>query len=55
MLIGRKGQTLEEINRLSSAAIDRFTGENSRIDLWVKVREAWPENKTDMLEFGYVC
>lgn len=55
MLIGRKGQTLEHINKLSTRAISEFTGENCRLDLWVKVREAWTENKTDLLEFGYVC
>ena len=55
MLIGRKGQTLEQINRLSLRAIEEFTGEECRLDLWVKVREAWTENKTDLLEFGYVC
>lgn len=55
MLIGRKGQTLDHINSLSSRAIAEFTGEGCRLDLWVKVREAWTENKTDMLEFGYVC
>jgi len=55
MLIGRKGQTLEHINKLSSIAIGKFTGEKCRLDLWVKVREAWTENKTDLLEFGYVC
>ena len=55
MLIGRKGQTLEHINSLSRNSIQKFTGDTCRLDLWVKVREAWPENKTDMLEFGYVC
>jgi GTP-binding protein Era len=55
VLIGRKGQTLELINDLSCTAIHEFTGEPCKLDLWVKVREAWPENKADMLEFGYVC
>ncbi|MCK5132255.1 MAG: 50S ribosome-binding GTPase [Candidatus Sabulitectum sp.] len=55
ILIGRKGQTLEHINNLSTRAIGEFTGEECRLDLWVKVREAWTENKTDLLEFGYVC
>ncbi|MCD4706826.1 MAG: GTPase Era [Candidatus Sabulitectum sp.] len=55
MLIGRRGQTLEHINKLSSKAITEFTGEKCRLDLWVKVREAWTENKTALLEFGYVC
>lgn len=55
MLIGRKGQTLDRINKLSLDAIGEFTGEDCRLDLWVKVREAWTENKTDLLEFGYVC
>lgn len=55
MLIGRRGQTLERINELSAKSIEKFTGEHCRLDLWVKVREAWSENKKDMLEFGYVC
>ncbi len=55
MLIGRKGHTLEEINRLSALAIKEFTGETCKLDLWVKVREAWPKIKKDLLEFGYVC
>jgi len=55
MLIGRRGQTLERIGQLSTESIERYTGDRCRLDLWVKVREAWPENKTDMLEFGYVC
>lgn len=55
MLIGRRGQTLERINELSAKSIEKFTGEQCRLDLWVKVREAWPENTKDMLEFGYVC
>jgi GTP-binding protein Era len=55
MLIGRKGQTLDRISRLSAKAISEFTCEKCRLDLWVKVREAWTENKKDLLEFGYVC
>lgn len=55
ILIGHKGKTLERINSLSSDAIEKFTGDTCRLDLWVKVREAWPDNKKDMLEFGYVC
>ncbi len=55
IIIGRKGQNLEHINKLSSQTIGRFTGEKCRLDLWVKVREAWTTNKADLLEFGYVC
>ncbi len=54
-VIGRKGQTLERINSASAVSIERFTGEKCRLDMWVKVREAWPGNQKDMLEFGYVC
>ncbi|PIE51250.1 hypothetical protein CSA37_12625 [Candidatus Fermentibacteria bacterium] len=54
-VIGRKGQTLERISRASAESIERFTGERCRLDMWVKVREAWPDNQKDMLEFGYVC
>jgi len=55
LIIGRKGQTLEQINELSSEAIERFTGEKCRLDCWVKVREAWCDSRAAMLEFGYVC
>lgn len=55
LIIGRKGQTLEQINQLSSEAIEKFTGDKCRLDCWVKVREAWCDSKKDMMEFGYVC
>lgn len=55
IIIGRKGRMLEQISDVSSERIERFTGDDCRLDLWVKVREAWPDSRVDMLEFGYVC
>ena len=54
MVIGRKGQTLQKIMDSTSAAAGSLLGHPLSLDLWVKVRESWPENPHDLLEFGYV-
>jgi GTPase Era involved in 16S rRNA processing len=55
VVIGRKGQNLQRITDLAASAAGTLTGRNIALDLWVKVRESWPENPHDLLEFGYVC
>lgn len=54
MVIGRRGQTLQRIVECSVEAAARLLGRSITPDLWVKVREAWNENRADLLEFGYV-
>lgn len=53
MVIGRKGQTLQRIMESTSASANTLLGRSVSLDLWVKVRESWPENPHDLLEFGY--
>jgi GTP-binding protein Era len=53
MVIGRKGQTLQKIMESTSATAYSLLGRSVSLDLWVKVRESWPENPHDLLEFGY--
>jgi GTP-binding protein Era len=55
MVIGRKGLTLQRIADMASEAAKELIGRSVFLDLWVKVRESWPENPVDLLEFGYVC
>jgi GTP-binding protein Era len=53
MVIGRKGQTLQKIMESTSAGASALLGRSISLDLWVKVRESWPDNPHDLLEFGY--
>jgi GTP-binding protein Era len=55
VVIGRKGRTLQEIVTAAGQEAQNVLGRGVRLDLWVKVREAWTEKPDDLLEFGYVC
>jgi GTP-binding protein Era len=55
VVIGRKGQTLQRIVLSSTESAGELLRRPVYIDLWVKVREGWPDNPRDLLEFGYVC
>lgn len=54
IVIGRRGQTLQRIMDSSSRGAGELLGKVVLPDLWVKVRESWPENPHDLLELGYV-
>lgn len=55
VVIGKRGQTLQKIVEASANSTRELLERQVYIDLWVKVREAWPDNPKDLLEFGYVC
>ncbi|MBN2608194.1 MAG: 50S ribosome-binding GTPase [Candidatus Fermentibacteraceae bacterium] len=55
VVIGKKGSMLQHIARLASESASRIIERQLNLDLWVKVREAWPENRNDLVEFGYIC
>ena len=55
VVIGRKGTMLQNIAEIASDGASRIIARPLYLDLWVKVREAWPENLDDLIEFGYVC
>lgn len=52
-VIGRKGQTLARIQRDSEASLEGVSGVPVQVEPWVKVREGWPDNPQDLLEFGH--
>jgi GTP-binding protein Era len=54
IVIGRRGQTLQRIVECAARGAESLLGKSVQPDLWVKVRESWPENPHDLLEFGYV-
>jgi GTP-binding protein Era len=55
IVIGKRGQTLARIVLAASASSQNLLSKQVHLDLWVKVRESWPDNPRDLLEFGYVC
>lgn len=55
VVIGRKGTMLQNIADIASDGASRIIERPLYLDLWVKVREAWPDNLDDLIEFGYVC
>jgi GTP-binding protein Era len=52
-VIGRKGQTLGSIQQETESVLAELTNLPVQSEMWVKVREDWPENRSDLLEFGY--
>jgi len=54
MVIGRRGQTLQKITDCAAKGAEALLERTVQPDLWVKVRESWPDNPHDLLEFGYV-
>jgi len=54
VVIGRKGAMLQNIADIASKGASRMIERPLYLDLWVKVRESWPENPEDLIEFGYV-
>ncbi|MFO7627560.1 MAG: GTPase [Candidatus Fermentibacteraceae bacterium] len=52
-VIGRKGQTLTRIQQETESVLTELTDLPVQSEVWVKVREGWPDNRADLLEFGY--
>lgn len=55
IVIGRRGSMLQKIAEISSRSSSRILDRPLNLDLWVKVRESWTENREDLIEFGYIC
>lgn len=55
VVIGRKGAMLQNIANIATEGASRILERPMYLDLWVKVRESWPNNQADLVEFGYVC
>lgn len=54
VVIGRKGAMLQNIADIASKGASEMIERPLYLDLWVKVRESWPENRADLTEFGYL-
>jgi len=55
VVIGKRGAMLQNIAEIAAAGSSDILERPLYLDLWVKVRESWPDNADDLLEFGYVC
>lgn len=55
VVIGKRGAMLQNIAEIASAGASKILKRPLYLDLWVKVRESWPDNPEDLIEFGYVC
>ncbi|MFO8184847.1 MAG: GTPase [Candidatus Aegiribacteria sp.] len=55
VVIGKRGSMLQHIAEIASESASLIIERPLYLDLWVKVREAWTENRSDLIEFGYIC
>jgi len=53
ILIGKQGRALKRLGSLSRKSIEDFLGHTVYLDIHVKVRSAWREDKTWLDRFGY--
>ncbi len=53
IIIGSHGSMLKKIGTSAREDIERLTGEKVLLELFVKVREGWKQDKNALEEFGY--
>lgn len=53
IVIGRQGQMLKGIGTAARHDLERRYGKKVNLELWVKVREHWSNNPSDLERFGY--
>ena len=53
ILIGKKGQMLKEIGRLSREEMENLLGSRIFLELWVKVKKDWRNRPVDIRNFVY--
>ena len=53
ILIGRKGERIRELGRVSRLKIQELVGAPVYLDLWVKVLPNWRRNAKALRRFGY--
>ena len=54
IVIGRKGRMLRQIGSTARREIERMTGGQVYLDLWVKVRKGWRRDEKELRRLGYV-
>jgi GTP-binding protein Era len=53
ILIGRGGQMLRRIGSAARRQIERMTGGQIYLDLWVKVRKRWRQDEEELRRLGF--
>ena len=53
IVIGKRGQMIGEIRRMSQREIERFTGKQCDLELFVKVEKDWRDSSSRLKEYGY--
>jgi len=53
IVIGRQGEALKAVGASARQAMQRLFGTGVHLDLWVKVRAGWPDDRQALQQFGY--
>lgn len=53
IIIGKNGESLKEVGKISREEIEDFLGRKVYLDLWVKVRKNWRKKPQEIDRFGY--
>jgi len=53
IIIGKNGDSLKEMGKISREEIEDFLGRKVYLDLWVKVRKNWRKKPQEIERFGY--
>lgn len=53
ILIGKRGQMLRQIGAAARQEIERMTGGQVYLDLWVKVSKGWRQDERELRRLGY--
>lgn len=54
IIIGKAGRMLKQVGSLARADIERLLGTKVFLELWVKVKKGWRDNKNFLDELGYL-
>lgn len=53
MIIGKGGSMLKKIGTMARKRLEEFTGQKVFLELYVKVKEGWKDNQSQLNQFGY--
>ncbi len=53
IIIGSGGRTLKAVGKAARADIERLLGTRVFLDLWVKVKRHWRDNRSALMELGF--
>lgn len=53
IVIGKKGERLKQIGIRARKSLEDWTGKKVRLDIWVKVKSGWQDDKRNLHALGY--